>query len=141
MEVLAKLSSMREEIVPAAGLIAAIRETFDNELADSFFVSVMCKRLAAMRPDLTFSPFTLIWCALNSDRVGVAVSWAYTMVDYQRRYGHPLTLHAWRRHFKYGTPTSEEQRRIWYAQKKQKDGKEYNAVDAMEAWENIVSDA
>lgn len=131
------LTMIRDEIVPAAELDAKVRGIFGDELADSFFVQVMIKRLVAMRPDLSYSPYALVWCAVLSDRVGVAVQWTYTMVDFNRRKGHPMTIKSWVDSFPWGPPPEPEQHRIWDLQKKPRSEGDYdtdNMLDDREAW-------
>lgn len=124
-----------DTIVPVADIESAFNAIYDPAVSGSFNVQVMIKRLAAMRPDLSFSPKVVLLCAMLSDRVGVVVQWAYTLVDYERRHGKPMSFDDWVLCFPMGIPTSDEQRRIWDAQKRSADGNfSDNQLDGREPW-------
>jgi hypothetical protein len=134
-EVVSAFSSVERNnplVVAAENLNDEIRK-LDPGTADHFFVEAMTKRLAVMRPDLNFSAHTLILLASLSDRIGVAIFWAYTMMDFQRRYGRPMMVADWCKVFSQGVPTEPEMRRLWEAQKVL-NGASDNRIDSREAW-------
>jgi hypothetical protein len=103
--------------VPAPFLSRIIGDVYSPEVANSFNVMVMSKRLGEMSPSVHYSPFVLLFFATSADRVGVAVMWSYTMLDYFRRTGNILTLdllHDW---FKGRLPTEDSMHRLWDEQK------------------------
>jgi hypothetical protein len=103
--------------VPAPYLDRIIGDMYSPEVANSFHVAVMCKRLNALSPSVHFSPFVLLFLATSSDRVGVAVMWTYTMLDYFRRTGNILTLDLLQEWFKGQLPTEDAMHRLWDEQK------------------------
>ena len=125
------------EIVEANDLEVAIT-AIAPALTSNFNLSVMIKRLVAMRPDLSYSHLTILLCAMLSDRVGVAVQWAYTIMDFDRANGRPMTLSDWCKQFPMGPPTLAEQQTLWDDQKLSGRDREAlgsdNKLDGREAW-------
>ena len=122
--------------VPAQVLDALIRENWSNEVADMFHVQVMTKRLALTPPFARYSAFTLLFLATSADRVGVAVMWSYTMLDYYRRHREVMTLEALKATFNGQLPTEDVMHRIWEEQKQPaSENPSDNQIDNREVWQ------
>lgn len=135
---LTALKQLPDATIPATKLEDFVNDALDPALVNHFFFQVLLKRLVQMRPDLNFSPLVMLMCVAASDRVGMAVCWGYTMVDFQRRYGRPMRLADWDEEFgQKGVPTENELIRIWDAQKqfgREGRGLSDNQIDDREAW-------
>jgi hypothetical protein len=121
-------------LVQSTKLDETIR-AIDPEVADNFQVAVMTSRLAAMRPDLKFSVHLVVMLASISDRVGVVVCWAYTLVDFHRRHNRPMRVADWCEVFEDGLPTESEMHRLWDQQKVVRErGGSDNLIDDRDVW-------
>lgn len=129
------LVALPDTLFLGSELEARAVELFGTELCNSFIFAVMMKRLAVMRPDLSYSPLVVLLSAILSDRVGIGIQWCYTIVDFNRRFGFPLSITEFAERFGKGLPTEDERHRLWLAQKRDRDKfSSDNQLDGREAW-------
>lgn len=92
--------------------------------------NIIARRWGVMRPDMDFSPVVALLCGAVSDSPGVAVMWAWSVVDWQNRTGEVMTVGKWCDAAPWGVPTESYLDRAWDAQKREG----VNTVDLAESY-------
>lgn len=130
-------TNSNEAEVPASDLEAIMEKHFAG-LAKTFFGQVMIKRLTAGPQEARYSPFALTFLLTLTDRVGIAVFWAYTAFDYFRKNGSALTMARLADCYPVGFPTEQAIHDLWDEQKvgrgERQAGFSDNKIDSAEAW-------
>lgn len=103
------------EPVPGPELLDALRKEFGDKMATLFEMQVLVGRLALT--DQSYDPRTVVMCLMLTDRVGVAVQWAYYLYEETRLRGRPLRAADLAEDFPMGFPTSEGYSTAWDGQK------------------------
>lgn len=104
-----------------------------GELPD--LLRVMVKRVEVFAPTTQFDCDMMAWACFLTDRVGVAVLWAYSLAKQTLKHnGVAISVEVWCRRYGDGVPTKEFYDTLWQAQKGQEKDDPDNWIDQASVW-------